>query len=114
MLVVPSLVYREARFEGGSVRWDGVRRRISRRGSAQAPDTDWAFAGTITGVSLHLLVFDAQGSELGQGWGGLDLAHEFALDGTRDTLVPLAQPLSNPKFVREGTERALDAILGRP
>lgn len=111
LLLVPSLVYREAPYDGSSARWDGVRRRIVQRQDGQRPGTEWAFAGKITGVSLHMLAFDQSGNELGQCWGGLDLAHEILLEGTEHTLVPLAEPLANGDHLREGIDLALDRCL---
>jgi hypothetical protein len=114
LLLVPSLVYREARFDGTIARWDGVRRRLSQTEDRDRPDTtEWAFTGEITGVSLHLLAFDPKGAQLAQGWGGLDLVHELHLEGNRHTLELRARPFENRDHLREGVDRALDSCLTR-
>jgi len=114
LLLVPSLVYREARFDGAVARWDGVRRRLAQSEERDRPDTtEWAFSGEITGVSLHLLAFDSKGAQVAQGWGGLDLVHELRLEGNRHTLELRARPFENPDHLREGVDRALDTCLTR-
>jgi hypothetical protein len=111
LLLVPSLVYRDARFDGTLARWDGVRRRVVRAPDPQRPDAEWAFDGQITGVSLHLLAFDPNGVRVAQGWGGLDLVHELSLEGNRHTLELRPRPFENQDYVREGVDRALDACM---
>ena len=135
LLVLPSLVYRDARVTGRVAQWDGVRRRIrfrirsaAPRGSAPsiadpvdssnlsvaepvAPD----YRGQITGLSLHALVFTPEGRGVFQGFGGLDLVHDTVQkrEGSGDDsfLRLHAKLLDNPEHVREGIALALDPYL---
>lgn len=80
-LVMPSLVYRDARMQAWShiAIWDGVKRELhatgeeNRDGDVQLMNS---FYGKISAVSLHVLVYDAQGGRVFERFGGLDLAHE--------------------------------------
>jgi hypothetical protein len=78
LLVLPSLVFREARVVGRLVEWDGVRRRLAVR-PAEVPTiegytTGWE--GRFTGLSLHVMLLTPEGSRVFQGWGGIDVVHE--------------------------------------
>jgi hypothetical protein len=113
LLVMPSLVYREARVSGRHAHWDGVRRRIAlhTRGvtGQNLYTTDWS--GGITGLSLHALVFTPEGRLVFQGWGGIDLVHDAvqtqAGDHERSFLRLQERLLENPEHVREGVGLAL-------
>lgn len=131
LLVLPSLVYRDAEVMGRHAQWDGVRRRIRFRlppgapfGRAAPPPDPVASAartaadpvvpeyrGRITGLSLHTLVFAPDGRGIFQGFGGLDLVHDTvqARDGSGDTSVLRLRTrlLENPENVREGVAQAL-------
>ena len=135
LLVLPSLVYRDARVMGRYALWDGVRRRIRFRsrtgvplGRAQPiPDpidsTDRSAAGAvvtqwrgrITGLSLHTLVFTSEGRGVFQGFGGLDLVHDAVQTREGSPEKPVLQLhsslLENSLHVREGIALALDPYL---
>jgi hypothetical protein len=129
LLVLPSLVYRDARVEGRVAQWDGVRRRIrftsevapaaasdATRASGEnlAPEPGWrTFRGKITGLSLHALVFDPQGKIVSQGFGGLDLVHEVREGKGADesSLRLQTEVLANAANVREGIAVVLDPVL---
>jgi hypothetical protein len=135
LLVLPSLVYRDAEVKGRYAVWDGVRRRIRFRsragvaiGRAQPiPDpidsTDRSTAGAvvtqwrgrITGLSLHALVFTPEGRGVFQGFGGLDLVHDAVQtrEGSPEQPVLQLHPnmLQNDVHVREGIALALDPYL---
>ncbi len=137
LLLLPSLVYREAKVTGRYAQWDGVRRRIRFRirsgvplGRAQPiPDpvdtTDRSTAGPvapdyrgqITGLSLHALVFTPQGAGVFQGFGGLDLVHDTVQkregSGESSFLRLHAQLLDDQDHVREGIALALDPYLAQ-
>lgn len=134
-LVLPSLVYREARVAGRHAQWDGVRRRLRFRvapgtqtGRSQpvadaihttdpakvgpaAPD----YRGRITGLSLHALVFTPDGRVVFQGFGGLDLVHDPVhvrdAGGDGPSLRLHATLLDKPEHVREGVALTLDPYL---
>ena len=133
LLVLPSLVYRDARVTGRFAQWDGVRRRIRIRSGASLarpesiPDpvvsSDLSKAGSmapeyrglITGLSLHALVFTPDGRGVFQGFGGLDLVHDSVQKGDGggdDPFLKLhSKLLENPEHVREGIALALDPYL---
>jgi hypothetical protein len=121
LLVMPCLVYREARVIGRHAQWDGVRRRLhlhARTVTGENPHTrDWK--GRITGLSLHALVFTPEGRRVSQGWGGIDLVHDMVLvkgeNSSRSFLRLQQQLLENPEHVREGVALALEPdVAARP
>jgi len=137
LLLLPSLVYRDARVTGRDAQWDGVKRRIRFQirsgvplGRAQSiPDpvasTDRSAAGLvppdyrgqITGLSLHALVFTPEGVGVFQGFGGLDLVHDTVQqrEGSTDSsfLRLRTRLLENPEHVREGIALALHPYLAQ-
>ena len=137
LLVLPSLVYRDARVTGRFAQWDGVRRRIRFRIRSGVPlarpqsipdpvaATDLSKAGSlvpeyrgqITGLSLHALVFTPEGRGVFQGFGGLDLVHDSVQKrdaGRDDPFLRLhSRLLENPEHVREGIALALDPYLAQ-
>jgi hypothetical protein len=137
LLLLPSLVYREAKVTGRHAQWDGVRRRIRFRvrsgvplGRAQpipdpvdSSDRSTAgpvvpdYRGQITGLSLHTLIFTPEGTGVFQGFGGLDLVHDTVQRregaGESSFLRLHSQLLDNPEHVREGIALALDPYLAQ-
>jgi hypothetical protein len=134
LLVLPSLVFRDARVMGHFAHWDGVRRRIRFRGrsgappagarpipdpiagdaAAPPPESEWR--GRITGLSVHALAFTPEGRSVFQGFGGLDLVHDAVLEreGSGDAPSLRLQPalLENGEHLRQGVARVLDPCLG--
>lgn len=132
VLVLPSLVFRDAEVRGRFAHWDGVRRRIRfrarsgvPRGRAQpvpdpmalrdasaSPAGEPEWRGRITGLSLHVLVLSSEGRGLFQGFGGLDLVHDPVQEreGSPDPprLRLQTSLLESGEHVREGVARALD------
>jgi hypothetical protein len=114
LVVMPSLVFREARVVGRTARWDGVQRRVSVRvrpgPESGAPATEWE--GRITGLSLYVLGFTPEGRRLFEGLGGLDLVHDAVVAETRNHgrsfLRLQREVLENPEHVQEGVALALD------
>jgi hypothetical protein len=139
LLVFPTLVFREAEVQGRFARWDGVRRRIRFRGGAVVPrgrapslpdpvvatdrstsepvSPEWR--GSITGLSVHALLFSPQGHALFQGLGGLDLVHDAVrssgASGVESSLRLQARILEDTEHLREGIALALQPYLdGNP
>jgi hypothetical protein len=110
-LVMPSLVYRTARIAQGSrfVAWDGVKRELE---TVNEPRNVGGFhvvidpAGEMPAVSLHVLVFDADGERIFESYGGLDLVHKFDFSSAPKVLTKghLNMPL---KSRRLGDEAAI-------
>jgi hypothetical protein len=134
LLVLPSLVFRDARVQGRFAHWDGVRRRIRVRVRSGAPlgtaepipdpmastdrtagpvTPDWR--GRITGLSIHALVLTPEGRGVFQGFGGLDLVHDPVKargGGPEPPLLHLHSTLlKSSAHVREGIALALDPYL---
>ena len=115
-LVVPSLVYREAKLSRRRIKWDGVVRRLGKQEdeSLRVPES---FRGVISAVSLHVMVFGAEGELIFENYGGVDLAHEL-------TLVPGEQGglradlrddvLGEHRHLHEGVELAFEPYLPTP
>jgi hypothetical protein len=115
-LVVASLVYREAILKRGVAKWDGVAQRISKPDddSKRVPDS---YEAGISGVSLHVMIFDPRGELVFENYGGLDLAHSFSLapgDGGRVRASLRESFLGREHLVKEGVENAFDPYLRRP
>jgi hypothetical protein len=120
VLVMPSLLYREARiYEGSRVAvWDGVERefefaRESRMsGSIHLMTT---IAGSMPGVSLHVLVLDSEGNRVFNSFGGVDLVHDFdmANAGHRfNTGLPLKKDrLTDDAAIEAGVRLAFDPYV---
>lgn len=114
-LVVPSLVYREGELANRVVKWDRVVRRLPPVGEDLKP-LPMSFETSVPVVSLHLMVFSAQGERIFEGYGGVDLAHSLSLDpGDEGQLrADLRDPmLGERSFLREGVEVAFDPYLPR-
>ncbi len=113
-LVVPSLVYREARLQNLRVKWDGAVRRI-RSGEDEARMVPESFTATVPAVSLHLMIFDASGELIFENYGGIDLAHAFSLEPKTGELVALLRDavLAESRWLNEGVELAFEPYLPR-
>jgi hypothetical protein len=114
-LVVSSLVYREAWLRNRRVKWDGAVRRLRKEAdeSVRVPES---FAAAIPAVSLHLMVFDAQGKRVFENYGGVDVAHALTLKPSDEgeLHVELLDPvLGEHRFLREGVELAFHPFLPR-
>ena len=115
-VLLPSVVYRKARVHGRIASWDGVRRRVTTRRARGASQEhyfeDWE--GKFTGLSLHVSVYEPDGRQVYEGWGGLDLTHDPLVVGASMAAhpIPQAEILGDPDHVREGVERALRPYVG--
>jgi hypothetical protein len=117
LLVLPSLVFREARVVGRLVEWDGVRRRLAVR-PAEVPTiegytTGWN--GRFTGLSLHVMLLTPEGSRVFQGWGGIDLVHEAVVSRGESradpALLPDGEATPDAGYVAEAVALALDSYV---
>lgn len=120
--MLPTLVFRQAKVWGDTVRWDGVRRRLGTRSRMQAGvlptvapsiGESHVAGAKVPGVSLHVLVYNASGRRIFEGRGGLDLAHAVLVTGVGDSghgkLVSQENPFQNLDHLKEGVALALDA-----
>lgn len=122
-LVVPSLVYRDGRLANRVVKWDGVVRRLPRVGQGEdlgrragPKPIPPSLEVSVPVVSLHVMVFDANGELDFENYGGVDLAHSFSLDPEDGAQLQaeLRDPvLAKRSFLREGVEIAFDPYLPR-
>jgi len=120
-LVIPSLVYREARIVEGShsVIWDGVNREVEIVNETLVHGSFHFTAypgGEMPAVSLHVIVLDAQGHRIFESYGGLDLVHKFDLTGAADHEGRFHLPfrsnrLGDDAFLREGIGLAFEPFL---
>lgn len=114
-VLIPSLVLRDARVFGRIASWDGVRRRVRPRRASGATQAHYfrEWEGEITGLSLHVLVYEPDGRRVYEGWGGLDLTHDPVVIGNSMSPRPMpqAEVLANAGYVREGVELALRPYL---
>jgi hypothetical protein len=114
-VLIPSLVLRDARVFGRIASWDGVRRRVRPRRASGATQAHYfrEWEGEISGLSLHVLVYEPDGRRVYEGWGGLDLTHDPVVVGNSMSPRPMpqAEALANAGYVREGVELALRPYL---
>jgi hypothetical protein len=115
LLVLPSLVFREARVVGRLVEWDGVRRRLAVRPSGvptlEGYTTGWE--GRFTGLSLHVMLLTPEGSRVFQGWGGIDVVHEAIVSRGESrgdpALLPEGEARPDAEYVAEAVDLALES-----
>jgi hypothetical protein len=125
LLVVPSLVMRPAYVSGLHASWDGVQRPVPNaatavhRGVGDLMGTGTALltgglAGKIAAASLHVVLLQADGTQLYDGLGGLDVLQEARRENRPDGelyFTARAQPFSNQEWVAEGVARAFEGPL---
>jgi hypothetical protein len=113
-LMLPSLAFREAQVRGRIARWDGVRRRVQPRRARGASQAHYfrEWEGHISGLSLHVRVYDRDGRRVHVGWGGLDLTHDPVVVGSAMSggAIPQSELLGNVEHVREGVAHALEGF----
>lgn len=119
-VIVPSIIYRITKTRDRTVKWDDVFRKIKvinlsdeakNKGLARALSMD------ISGVSLHVYVFDRNGDRIFQKYGGLDLAHDVDMSGAEFTMNPRLSLKKNllkeSDHLAEGIGVAFDPYLPR-
>jgi hypothetical protein len=119
-VIAPSIVYRTTKSRDRTVKWDGVFRKMKVVNlSDQAKNKGLARALTveISGVSLHVMVFDSDGDLIFQRYGGLDLAHDIDMTGAEYTMAPglllKEDLLKESDHLSEGIGVAFDPYLPR-
>ena len=122
LLVLPSLLYRQARIRGQRASWDGVEREMVVEGEEEPPPRRHPTArvgrgwrGELAGVSLHVLAFRRDGGLVSEAWGGLELAHRAVepVPGPSGAaiLYPREKPFDDLEHLREGVAIALEPFL---
>lgn len=71
-VIAPSLYLREARIAERSAKWDGVERPIEVEAPGKLP-AGVPLEGAAPAASLHVVVLDAQGNQIHEAIGGLEL-----------------------------------------
>jgi len=115
-LVLPSLDVKRATLAGTKATWDGTERTIAietPRGE-QPLASDAAIEGAVPGVSLHVVVFDADGAKLHEGRSGLALLVGARItspgapnDPPTFSFVPLHDPFADRAFLVQQTAKTL-------
>jgi hypothetical protein len=124
VVIIPSLFITQARMRGRSASWGGVRRTVELGGeplSAGSIVITSSLGGTIRGASIHVVVCDAQGIQVHEGSGGLDLLDLIYITGKESDPIherpfgPQSRldPFSDPKHINEGVRRAFAPFLSR-
>jgi hypothetical protein len=127
LLLMPALLFRNARVHGRYAVWDGVRRLLPARGWAVGNSilmmaggnsiVERGFSGRLPAVSLYVMVLTSEGTVAYQGVAGLDVVHELHRTGPpwnqQWTLRPQSQPLLKREHLREGIELAFELGLPR-
>ena len=126
-IVVPSVSLHQTRVSSSSGSWDGVRRHLrmqnvpTANAGSRGEDTlaDGLALGGVTGdvavTSLHVLVFDGQGTRVFEGRGGLDFIHDIDLSKVKSSyefdFVLRRDLLQDSEALREGIEIAFTPYL---
>jgi hypothetical protein len=115
-LIFPSLYVQRATLAGTNATWDGSERTIqieTPRGGGPVP-SDAAIEGAVPGVSLHTVVFNADGSKLHEGRVGVALLVAARISPSSApnepptfSFVPLRDPFADRSFLMQQTARAL-------
>ena len=117
-LIIPSLFIREAPISGNTAAWDGVQRELQfeQNGSeARHLPVYSSFVGVAPAASLHAVVLDADGIELQDAVGGLELLVRVRAmkhvepenRGPHLEFAPYTGPFANSANLREGIAGAL-------
>jgi hypothetical protein len=119
-MIAPSIIYRTTKVRDRTAKWDGVFRKMKlinvsdvakKKGLARSVSVE------ISGVSLHVMVFEPDGELVFQKYGGLDLAHDINMDGAEFTMNPRLtlkeNLLKDRERVDEGMRKAFDPYLPR-
>lgn len=90
-VIAPSLVYRTTKTRDRTVKWDGVFRKmkvVNLSDQAKKKGLARHLVISISGVSLHVMVFAPDGEMIFERYGGLDLAHNIDMTGAEYTMSP--------------------------
>ena len=119
-LIFPSLYVQRATLAGTKATWDGSEQTIqieTPRGEAPVP-SDAAIEGAVPGVSLHTIVFNADGSKLHEGKAGVALLVGARVspggapnEAPTFSFVPLRDPFADRTFLMQQTARALSPFV---
>ena len=87
VLVVPHVLYRQAKLVGTKGRWDGVGRKVVIEGLWEIEGIEFhgQFSGDIVATSARIRVVDRQATVVHEGFGGIDLAQKLS-GGTRGSV----------------------------
>ena len=117
-VIIPSLFIREASISGNTASWDGVERPLEFERNGREVEgllIDTTFVGVAPAASLHAVVLDAEGNNLQDAAGGLELlvrvrvkeARGSSTDGLNLEFTPRKGLFASPENVREGIAGAL-------
>jgi hypothetical protein len=117
-VIAPSIVFRATKTRDRRVKWDGVFRKmkvINLSDEAKNKGLARALTVELSGISLHVMVFDLEGDLIFEKYGGLDLAHNVDMTGAEFTMNPrlaLKEKLLNESdHLGEGIGVAFDPYL---
>ncbi len=127
VLVMPSLVVRQARIGGYRASWDGVQRDLPVRGALPiafpvvgglSGVTVSGYRGRIAAASLYVAILASDGEPLYEGLAGLDLIQELTQlarphDAPKWSLAPRRDAFADGDALREGIERAFARRLSK-
>lgn len=122
VVVMPDLVYRKAHVRAVThkVDWDGVQRTLDLKNPYQLKQSvryTADVAGDMPAVSLHVLVYGADGQRIFDSYGGIDIVHEAEIHetGTEEPstwrMTLKRHRLEDRDAIREGVRLAFDPYL---
>ena len=103
LVIVPNMVLSAASFQGNVLRWDGVRRRNPGVGALR-------MSGNSNAASLHVAIYEADGTRVFAGYGGLDVIWGIDIGKRKMELIP--DRLENTNNLRQGVCVAFHPYFG--
>jgi hypothetical protein len=119
-VIFPSLFVQRAILAGTRARWDGVERKLEIETGPAAVELpeDAPIEGAVPAASLHVVVFDSDGTRVHEKQAGLALlvrARASRLDdpvsGPSFAFLPRSDPFSDREALLDGIALALDPFL---
>ena len=119
-VIAPSIAYRSTKTRDRTAKWDGVFRKmkvVNLSDEAKTKGLARSLSVEISGVSLHVMVFNPEGDLIFQKYGGLDLAHDVDMTNAEFTMSPRLSIkenlLKDSEHLAEGMAEAFDPYLPR-
>jgi tetratricopeptide (TPR) repeat protein len=112
LVVMPTIVRRDAKVLGSYLLWDGVRRAY--RSGTLAPGYQGVeLAGEQMVISLRVVAYDAFGHRVFERYGGLESMVWLELSGAHYSYGERQDLFSDPAVMQEGVDIALGSLVGK-
>lgn len=110
LVVMPTIVLRDAKVRRDDLVWDGVRRAY--RSGELSPGLGVSMEGKQAVTSLRVVAFDPLGNRVFERYGGLEPMVWLELSGSRYRYGERQDLFRDPAVMQEGVDIALGLLLG--